>query len=214
MKTFSKIILASILVTLIMPASVARAGLASGSVIIVGTDVPQTLKEYVADTIVNALVNAAVGTITSSVTKWANNGFEGKPAFSQNFAQELKKNSGDVIEAVLNELTIHDVNLGGFICGPFSQEIKDVLRVQLAVQRGSEFKHSKCTVEHILQETGYTLQQFEDDFTKGSWPAWLEVTTNPVNNRYGAYFNLQAEIARRQSEVAKDREDQLSYGSG
>jgi len=209
----------TVIASLGLPKGVANAGLASGSVIIVGADVPQTIKEYVVDTIVNAAVNVAVGTITKSITDWANSGFEGKPTFSQNFVRELEVMQGDVIEQVLNKITLIDsaggkTNAASFICSPFSQELQDLFRVQLAISRGSKFEHSTCTVENILKEVGYTMSEFENDFAKGGWPAWLELTTNPVNNRYGSYINIQQKIWSEQEKVKSDRNQQLDYGSG
>ena len=163
---------------------------------------------------INIAVNAAIGTITRSITNWANSGFEGKPAFAQNFNKELKFATDKATEDVLNGLIIKGVNVGGFLCGPFSQEIRNAFRIQLAVQRADSPLQPSCTVEKILKEAGYTLKNFEEDFNQGGWPAWLEMTTAPGGNRYFAYLSIQQEIWKKKAETATDRNQQLEYGSG
>ena len=218
-------LLALTLVVVTQPTYKAEAFLGVGDTTFVIGDFPYTIKEYVTDTLVSVVANLAIHSITSSITNWANSGFEGKPAFSQNFNRELKNQSNDVFAQVLNDINIYEVssktgeqtgsiNVGGFLCGPFSQEIRDAFRVRLAVAKGATFQHSACTIDSVLAEGGRTLQDFENDFTKGGWPAWLELTTVPQNNRYGAYFAINDEISRRTAEATADREKQLSYGSG
>jgi hypothetical protein len=178
-------------------------------------DIPQAIKEYGGDIAVNAAVNIAVAAMTKSITTWAASGFEGKPAFSQNLIQEVKKLEGDVLELGLNQIKINNVKLGGFLCGPFAQEINDALRVQIAVQKSfDDTQHSQCTVDKILKEAGHTIKDFESDFNNGGWPAWLELTTNPANNRFGLYITMQEELWSEQAEETEKKEKEIRDGSG
>ncbi len=175
----------------------------------------ENTKSSFLDVIVNILSGAIINSMIGSITNWVNSGFEGKPAFAQNFKKELKKTEGDVTETILKQIKLSDDTTGAsFFCGPFSQTIKNAFRVQLALKRGLELKHSACTIDSILEEGGRTLEDFENDFTQGGWPAWLEVTTNPSNNRFGAYFTVQKEIWDQENTAKEDQEKQLTYGNG
>lgn len=178
-------------------------------------DLPRILKDYIADTIVNGLVNAAVAGFAKSITKWAADGFDGKPAFSQNLTREFKKLEGDALEEGLNQIKVNNVKLGAFLCGPFSQEINDAFRVNLATKRADDTsKHSQCSVDKILKEAGYTLKDFEDDFDTGGWPAWVELTNNPANDRFSLYLTIQEDLWSKQSEESEKKAKELSFGSG
>lgn len=174
-------------------------------------------KESCGDVIVAVAVNIVIGALTKSIINWANSGFAGKPAFTQNFNKQLK-DVGDV--AATNFLTNLKIPAPGgaisgqFFCGPFAQEIHNALRVRVLVSRDSTFeKTSRCTIDNFLKQAKYTLQDFEQDFNKGGWAAWLELTQG-TNNRYGAYFSAQNELWNRVA-AAKDQQDkELTFGSG
>ena len=178
----------------------------------------QNVKETVSDGIVNMLIAAAISTVITSMTRWVNSGFQNKPSFIQNYKQATKDVGDRVFSEVLADIEQSDMRTKGlstFICGPFSQEIHDAFRIRIAAAKGGSFtQHSACTIDGVLAEAGQTLEAFEDDFTQGGWPAWLELTTNPVNNRYGAYFIINNEVGKRIAEAVDDQNKQLAFGSG
>ncbi len=206
MKKFVSLI---IILSLLSPTAV------SASVVL--GDIPRILKDYVADPAVNIAARKAISSITKSMTTWAASGFEGKPSFVQDLKKAAKQAESEVTEKLLNEITIsnngQDTNLG-FLCSPFAEEIHNAFRVQLAVQKDSTFiKANGCTIDSILEEAGNTIEDFKKDFSKGGWPAWLELTSG-TNNRYGAYFTIQQELWKRQAEEEDKRTKELTFGQG
>ncbi len=211
-----KILLTFLLVTtLVAPAQTRAATFVAG-------DLPQLLKEYVGDTLINAVVNKVVGSITSSITNWANSGFKGKPAFITDLKKTMSDLEGEVVSGLLNEIE-NDINLkngtnldlDGFFCGPFDREIRDALRIKLAVKSAKApfTERSRCTLDSILEKAGNTLEDFEGDFSKGGWPAWLELT-EPENNRWGSISLSYKEIWNKESEAKKTKETDVLTGRG
>ena len=193
-------------------------GPGSGKLSVPTGSATQDTKEAWWDPVVNLLIASVISTIIQSTTNWVNSGFQGKPSFIQDFGQASKDIGDQVFTGVLKEIELSDARTKGlstFICGPFSQEIHDAFRIRIAAAKGGSFtQHSACTIEGVLAEAGQTLEAFEDDFTQGGWPAWLELTTNPVNNRYGAYFIINNEVGKRIAEAVDDQNKQLVFGSG
>jgi hypothetical protein len=178
----------------------------------------QGTKEAFFDGIAIMIGSAIISTMIRSVTNWVNSGFEGKPAFAQDLRKTANDLEGEVVSRVLNEIENEigtNIDLDGFFCGPFDRELRDALRIQLAIKTGRPpyTQYSKCTVDSILEKAGNTLEDFEDDFSKGGWPAWLELT-EPKNNRWGAWGTLQTEIWQREDTAKSDKEKELSFGGG
>ena len=186
------------------------------SVISVPTnDVINNIKEGLWDRVAWILINAVVSQVIKSMTNWVNSGFEGKTAFTQNLSKVWNDLESDATKGVLAEIEFGDFDGETFFCGPFDQELRKLFRLQLQIKQSRPpfYKTSKCTIDTILDKAGYTLEQFQDDFTKGGWPAWLELTS-PNNNRYGAYFNVQKEIWNREQTTKDNKAKELTYGKG
>ena len=196
----------------------AGVGIAAAAISVPTNDIANNIKEGFLDTIAWILVNAALSSIIISTTKWVNSGFEGKPAYVQDLEKTAANLEGEVVSRLLNEIE-NEVKLGvdldGFFCGPFDQEIRRALRIQLAIKTAQPryTQYSKCTIDSILEKGGNTLQNFENDFTKGGWPAWLQLT-EPQNNRWGVWGTLQKEIWDRESEAKGNKDKELYFGRG
>ena len=166
-------------------------------------------KEKCLDVIVSIGVNMALRSMMSSITEWANRGFEGKPAFKQNLKKHFKVVEAEATEQVLNQLNL------GFLCSPFSSQIRDALQIQLAVQQSDSYfvTSSSCTINSILDEMGYTIDEFQNDFSKGGWAAFVELS-QPQNNRYGIQLKIQEEIDRLKTEEQESRKLDVTIGKG
>ncbi|MEK7535500.1 MAG: hypothetical protein AAB590_00580 [Patescibacteria group bacterium] len=173
----------------------------------------QNTKEAAFDGIINLIGAALVAGIISSITNWVNSGFEDSPVFTQNIKQRLKKVGDIAAEQLLTQINIGEFN-GGFFCGPFSSELRNAFKIKLAIQKDSTFlQSSRCSIDRILQEANYTLEGFEQDFTQGGWPAWIELT-QPNNNRFGSYFITLQEFWKRSAEAEEQQDKELAHGSG
>jgi hypothetical protein len=108
--------------------------------------------------------------LTNEIIKWIQGG--GEPRFVTNWQDFLK----DAADKVGGEFV--DQYLGaGWLCEPFDLDIKIAL---LDVPTFDE--RVRCTISDIVEN----INTFYDDFSKGGWAGWIELT-KPRNNFYGAY---------------------------
>ena len=171
-------------------------------------------KETTDDSIMNMLLSVVLSEIMIAITNWANSGFEGSPIFAQVLEKSFSAIQDAAFQKVLNELELAEYSTG-FLCSPFSQEIRGALQGWFAYQKShpSFFKKSRCTLDSVLKEAKTTFADFENDFSKGGWPVWLELT-KPKNNRYGSFLSIYQEITGKPEEASTNRERDLNYGRG
>ncbi len=173
------------------------------------------LKEYVLDGLVWTIANMAIESISTSIVRWINSGFEGSPAFVQDLKGHFSQLEGEILGKYLNEIG------AGFLCSPFADKIKRSLEIQLAVsQSGGRNakealfrKANQCTLDDVLSSLDTTIEQFQDDFSQGGWPAFITMTQSK-NNEVGAYLIVRNELFRRQGEATQLSSTELSFGNG
>lgn len=158
-------------------------------------------KECVLDGLGIALAKGMISALTINIVDWINGGFEGSPAF----VTDLHGFLGDIADQTSLDF-IRGTELG-FLCTPFSVDI----RLALAVQRQPFRERIRCSLGDV---TDNASAFFAGDFSQGGWPAWFRVNTSFKNNPYGAYLlassELDARIGRRQNEQLQ----LLSFGDG
>ena len=173
------------------------------------------IKEFSADKVAFIFANAAIQTISSSIVDWINSGFDGSPAFVQDLRRHFTDLGNEVFGAYINEIG------AGFLCSPFSHKIKQSLEIQLAVAesggrnaRRAQFRRAnQCTLDDVLDNIGASIEEFRNDFSKGGWPVWIEVT-KARNNEIGAYLIVRQELFRRQGQEIQERREELVFGRG
>jgi len=157
-------------------------------------------KEYVLDPVAFFVAKAAINVITESTVNWINGGFDGNPAFVDDFGGFLRevadRSTAQFIEGTALEL----------LCSPWRANI----RVALSIPSGFR-QEVACTLSDIVAN----IDNFVNgDFRQGGWGGWFQLTTRPNNNPYSLYISsasqLDSRIARQQS---LDR-DQLNWGRG
>lgn len=158
-------------------------------------------KECLLDGLTTTLRQALITTITQNIVNWINSGFDGAPVFVTD------------LSAFLNEVadnTELDFILGdelGFLCSPFELDI----RLALAVQRQPFQDRIECS----LSDVSNNIQGFlEGDFSKGGWPAWIQLHTDLSNSPVGAYFEASVELEGRKTEAVNEQLEVLRWGSG
>ena len=158
------------------------------------------IKEFALDAIAWTLINALIEEMLASVTQWVASGFQGKPAF----LEDLSGFMGDITDSLVGYF-IWNSDALGFLCSPFSLNVKLALDLQYSNSRDYR-KTSQCTLSGI----GDNLNNFMGQ----SWDNWFQVTMNPSNNPYGAFneakSGLSATIATARGSATK----QLEFGSG
>ncbi len=164
-------------------------------------DVGNAIKEYVADTLAYQFENLVVKKITSQTVTWINSGFEGKPAFIENpdefFLNLADDTAGDFFAKK---------NLDG-LCTPFKAQVRLTL---VKNYLSNDSRNYACNLSKLKDN----YDQFMQDFSKGGWEGWFEVTQNDANNPFGAYFQAQTNLSRKQEVKKTKYNKQLEYGSG
>jgi hypothetical protein len=125
-----------------------------------------------------------VRNISNSIVDWINGGFQGKPGFVTDF-KSLVADSAD--QTIGNYIYGTDLK---FLCQPFSFRI----RLQLATKYQKRFQEEiRCTLKSV---TG-NVDDFVNNNSGVGWDNWFQLTTEPQNNRYGAYLMAESELASR-----------------
>ena len=116
--------------------------------------------------------------ITQSLVTWIQNGFNGNPTFVTNIDDLVSNSANQAIGQFINSTTLK------FLCQPFS------LQARIALATGfSSQPYQGCTLSKIDQN----IQNFGN--TEQSWNSWLNISTVPANNQYGAYIQASGVLA-------------------
>ena len=156
-------------------------------------------KKNVFDCIAWAIAKMIWRSIAASVIDWINGGFNGKPAFIQNFDRFLLGIADNIAGEIIQGAGL------GFLCSPFQLNIRIALATRYS-QRGAP----QCTLTQVIAN----VQNFMKNFSQGGWGAWIQFTSAPQNNPYGGYLLGEATIALRTQDAKSQQSQQLSWGSG
>ncbi len=167
------------------------------------------LKESWLDGIAWAFAKGVIATMTRSIVRWINSGFQGSPAFVQDLQAHLLR-VGDMI---FNEF-VHEIGAAPYVCGPF--------RLNLQIALSTSYQHynragyprgtPRCTISGVMAN----LENFVNGaFTSDGWDQWFRVTTQPnVYTPYGSFLTLRGEAALRIGSTQHNAGAILNYGDG
>lgn len=143
------------------------------------------------------LLRQILAMMTNEIINWINGG--GTPRFVSDWGGFLKDAADAAAGAFIDEY------LGqGWLCEPFDLDIKIALLPEPKFE-----ERVKCTLSDVVDN----IEDFYDDFSKGGWRAWVELT-KPRNNIYGAYFlALDAKMGAAAS-AREAAEKEAMAGSG
>lgn len=147
------------------------------------TEQGKTSTDTVVQCLTRTLGRIAVAQITQSTVNWINSGFNGQPAYVQDFGQFFSnvadQSAGNFIQGT---------GLA-FLCSPFQLQVKIAIAQAYANRRSGT--GSSCTLTGVTNNIDNFLK---GDFVNGGgWPAFLQFTTVPANNPYAGY--VQGQIA-------------------
>lgn len=137
-------------------------------------------KESVLDCVAWALAKMIWRSVAASIIDWINSGFNGSPAFVQDFGRFFR-NIGD--EAI-GEIIQGDQYLA-FLCSPFQLNIRIALAMRYARRAPT------CTLSKVIDNVENFAKSFQGG---GGWPAWLQYFVVPNNNPYGGYIVSEATV--------------------
>jgi hypothetical protein len=157
------------------------------------------ISDCVIKPLVTQLAKEMLRNITVSTINWINSGFKGNPGFVTNFRGLLVDAADQVIGNYLEKEA-------GFLCAPFAFQI----RVQLAETFLPERQRARCTLTQAVQNA----TNFANNNGGVGWDNWLEVTTQPQNNQYGAFVIAQDDLSKKIVDAQYVAEKKLGWASG
>ncbi|MBI1974534.1 MAG: hypothetical protein HYS51_01635 [Candidatus Zambryskibacteria bacterium] len=202
----SKILLLIIILSNFLPIFVSRAEAQFGGIVhdpahtaVTAAESTRKIVKDTLDTVARIAAQIAIQKIVNSTISWAQNGFEGNPAYvtdpKQYFANVADGIAGDFIAG--NDLK--------FLCSPFQVKIRLALRNQYLNENPFQ-----CTLTDVVDN----IEGFYNDFNQGGWDAWFSMTQNSSNNPYGAYLDAQIELDKRISDKLELTQSQLNWDQG
>ncbi|MFA6158497.1 MAG: discoidin domain-containing protein [Candidatus Paceibacterota bacterium] len=147
------------------------------------------------------IVIALIRNIGASVVDWVNSGFNGSPTFVTDFAGTLTDAADQAVGKFIEGSEL------GWLCNDFSFQI----RIVLALKYSKPFRERvTCTLSGI----GDNVTNFADNNGGRGWNNWLQLTTQPANNVYGAYLIADSELARRALQGVDQKYKRIAIGGG
>lgn len=179
----------------------------------------QEKKSFWLDRLASCAAKQVLHQMTADTITWINTGFKGGPAFLTN----PKGFFLDVADQVTG-MMIDDSGPLKQLCSPWNIDIRLALAIDQSLYNSDGFDRTRyqCTLSKIINNgvknatiNGASIEGFiKGDFSQGGWPAFIELTTVPANNRMGAYLMAKSDIydiaAARKTAVKED----LARGQG
>lgn len=134
-----------------------------GGLAVPTNDIFNNPKEYILDPLVHALIKVLLRTFTQGIISWIQTGgFQGSSLsienFEEHFKRELDNQAGIFLEKVIGPEFVD------LLCEPLRITIP---RFALGL-RSSFSERARCTITDIVEN----LENFEVQFSQGSWTAW------------------------------------------
>ena len=161
------------------------------------------LKDFSLDTIAWYIANLMLKEMSASVVDWINSGFEGNPAFVDDYGGFLS----DIADRTAGSY-IYGSQLA-FLCQPFALNI----RLSLALSRTK--RKVNCRISDVTKNIdGFFSNGFNNVTRLESLEQWVTLTADPYSNPYSAYLNTQAELDARLLGTSLGAVKKLDFGRG
>jgi len=136
---------------------------------------------------VKALVKQLIHQFLMSIVDWINDGFDGS---GPRFVSDPASFFADIADRAIGQVVMgSDLN---FLCSPFALDVR--LALGLNYWSGGFRDRITCTLSDIINNT---MNAAERTAYRNSWQSWLDLTTQPQNNPYGAYALAKSQIEIR-----------------
>jgi len=137
--------------------------------------------------------------ITSSLVNWIQSGFNGSPAFVTNM-NDLVSNSAD---QAIGEFIQSPTSGLSLLCQPFALKIRIALAIGFSTQQ-----YQGCTLTQVTDN----IESFGNSFN--TWNQWLDVTTVPENNQYGAYVQASGILSDKINAALNNVNSEVNRNGG
>jgi hypothetical protein len=165
-----------------------------------------TLMKDFLSCIARTIAREALDKMTSSVVDWLNTGFNGQPAFVQDYQQFFANAANQAAGAFIQGSSF------SFLCSPIQNSVKIAIAQNYAQQRGNSLfggaggGANSCTLSGVVNN----LDAFVNgDFSQGGWGGLLSYYTNPTNNAPGAYMYEQQALDQAQANAVTEAQNRV-----
>jgi hypothetical protein len=157
--------------------------------------------ETITQCLARTLGKLAVQAITDSVVNWINSGFQGKPSFVQNFKAFFTSVADQAAGEYLQSSNF------AFLCSPFQ------LQVRMAVAQSYARRNDapSCTLSGVENNVNGLLG---GNFGQGGWGGLVSLTSQPNNNPFGAYMNLNGGLQNYVGQAQANANLEVNLGNG
>ena len=159
-----------------------------------------------ADTIMYAIGQQLLTSLTDSTVNWIKGGFNGSPAFAVDPTKLFLDTANMVSGGLANQ--IRGIETCNFDFN-FNNDLAN--RVSLSTRSGATAKFQdqiSCPFPSNINAS-----DFSKDFSKGGWTAF-EASLSDSGNSFGTTWLTAQELSAPQSEAQNIKEQQLSWASG
>lgn len=175
--------------------------------IVNGSQLAQTILQYVYKVATELLKDQLIHKLVQQTINWANNGFNGKPQYVENFGALIKdtvKSAGDrIVSDAMNKFN-------GGACPTLKPLLEITFRGPSTVVAGSTGEPYSCTIDQL----GANLDEFKESFANGGWIAYRNILTNPQGTFMGSYLHMSDSIAMEQSRKEEEKKQEALAGNG
>jgi hypothetical protein len=141
--------------------------------------------------------------MTDSLVDWINNGFEGSPLFIEDPLTFFQGIGDTVSGALLQELGLTQ------LCSLSADNLRLALKLNFGAKGGIREKYS-CT----LRDLALSGENIFSDLSARSLEDYLDVSQNPSNTPFGAYFGLINEQGKITSQAQEKQKMVLDWSGG
>jgi hypothetical protein len=153
------------------------------------------------DCLTRTIARIAIAEITASTVDWINSGFDGKPAFIENYEQFFTSVADQAAGEFIQGSAL------SFLCSPFQLQVKVAIAQSYAKRRSGE--SNQCSLSSVV---GNVEGFLAGDFAEGGWPGLISLTTVPTNNPFGAYMYAQAGLESAQVRATTEANRRITPG--
>lgn len=161
-------------------------------------------KEYTLDAIGFSIINMMLQQMSKSIVSWINSGFQGSPAFVQDFGGFM---TGIADRVAGDYIWGSDLN---FLCSPFKLDLRLALEIQYKQTRNFAIQN-QCTLSGAV---GNMEKFLSGDFLQGGWNGWFQLTQKPTNNPYGSMLLASEQFSWKLANSKGQEAKLLDFGKG
>lgn len=167
-------------------------------------EIRENRREEVFDRLAWDIAKFALQQMSTSIQQWILTGFEGSPAFIQDFEGLLMDAADQAVGDFISESEF------GFVCDPFKLDVQIALFTRY--QQDKQLEPQRCTLSGSVDNiNNFMTGSFSN---AGGWFTWHEMTAQPANNPLGSLLDAEGKVAARIANAQNDETVSAIFNAG